>query len=567
MNRKPLKYNKKLIIGFIILLIGACVTQNISGYHKESKINLIKELPSDFPINDDYINAYWKFDECSGNTIEDSSGHNYDGIRHGATWTNDGYSGCALIFDGVNDYVELSSHSKQIGINKTDDFIISFYFNSSSIDSGIIYSSTGYKEIPEFRIELLDSGSLLFKVWTTMCGISLNASENLNDGMWHYVEIIFNGITTDPTVMIYIDSDLKATLTEWLCGISSTDFLATTIGKRASDETGCFEGKIDEFKFIKYAGGNKQIPPEIEGPWHGHPGYEYEFTFVVHDPEEDQVWIKVDWDDGEITDWLGPYESGEIVNLTYIYYDEIEYCITAKSKDFWDDSHWSEDFCVKIGNQPPEKPTIAGQLYGDPDQELTYRFKSYDFEGQDIYYIIDWDDGEITTTEYGPSNTSIKVSHSWDEKNDYNITAQAVDIKGKVSDTSNPLWIRIGDEPPRKPDIDGPISGPAGEKMAFKFTANDPENDLVSFNIKWGDGEEILETVWYGSGIQATIHHIWNDTGTYTVQARAKDQFGYNSTWESYNINIPRNRASYINLFELLFERFPMLERLLILLK
>ena len=568
MFKKPIEFNKTLVIGIIVLFIGTCITENISGYSVNYNNKIQKELPSGYPLNDDYINAYWKFDECSGNSIGDSSDHNYDGTRYGATWINDGISGCALVFDGIDDYVDFSSHAPVLGVNKTDDFNISFYFNTSSNSPGIIYSSTGYKNIPEFKIEILNNGSLLFRIWTALCGLSLNAGEDLNDGLWHYVEIIFNGITTDPTVEIYIDYELKATITDWLCEIESTDFLATAIGKRASEDTGFFEGKLDEFKFIKYEGGNKQVPPIIIGPWHGHPGYEYEFTFVVYDPEGDDVWIKIDWGDAEITDWLGPYESGETVTLTHIYNEEGKYCIRAKSKDFWHESHWSECFEVRIGNQPPEPPTITGdRLYGDPDQELTFRFKSYDFEGQDIYYIVDWDDGETTTTDYGPSNTSIKLSHSWDEKNDYYITARAVDIKGKISDVSNPLGIRIGDKSPSRPDIDGPISGPAGEEIIFYFTAIDPENDKVCFNIKWGDGEEIKETGWYASGVSVPIPHTWNNTGTYVIQARAKDQFGYNSTWQSFEIEIPRNRHFNLNFLEFLYKRYPIFERLLNILK
>ena len=564
MHKKPINFNKTLIIGIIILFILAGVTQNISGFSKESIIKLHKELPSSLPLNDDYVNAYWKFDECSGSTIGDSSGHDYDGTKYGATWITDGFSGCALEFDGVNDYVNFSTHASALGVNKTDDFNISFYFNTSSNSPGIIYSSTGYKNIPEFKIELLNNGSLLFRIWTALCGISLNASEDLNDGLWHYVVILFNGITTDPTVEIYIDYKLEATLTDWLCEIENSDFLETAMGKRASDDTGFFEGKIDEFKFIKYEGGNKQVPPIIYGPTHGNPGEELEFIFEIYDPEGDEVWIKVDWGDREITDWLGPYESGDMVTLYHTYYEEDIYCLRAKSKDFWHESYWSTCRWIYIGNQPPEPPTITGnRLYGEPDQELTFRFKSYDFEEQDVYYIIDWDDGKTTETDYVPSNTTIKVSHSWAEKNDYNITARALDIEGKISDVSKPLWIRIGDKPPRKPDIDGPITGSAGDVITFVFTTVDPENDKVSYNIKWGDGEEIKETVWYASGISIHIPHMWNNTGTYIIEARAKDQFGYNSTWESYEISIPRNRYSKLFFFEFLYERFPIVERLL----
>jgi hypothetical protein len=564
---KSVKLSKMLIIVVIMIFIGTSITPIISGYEKNPNTHIIGNFKNN-PFNDDFINAYWKFNECSGNTVGDSSGHNYDGTRNGATWITDGYSGCALEFDGMNDFVNLTDHSDKLGINKTDDFNISFYFNTSSSNPGIIYSSTGYKNIPEFKIELLNNGSLLFRIWTALCGISLTTSENLNNGSWHKVNIIFNGITTDPTVDIYIDDKLDATITEWLCDISSIDFLRTTIGKRASDDTGFFDGIVDEFKFIKYDGGNKQVPPEFySGPTHGHPNVEYEFSFVVNDPEGDDVWIKIDWGDGNITDWMGPYESGETITVTHTYTEEGVYCIKAKSKDFWDESWWSDCFEIRIGNVPPEEPIISGPRYGDPDQDLTYTFISNDYEGQDIYYIVNWSDGETTVTDYVPSNTTIELTHSWEIKDDYNITARAVDIKDKEGDFSDPYWIRIGDEPPRKPDIDGPINGPAGEEIDIMFSADDPENDKVRFNILWGDGEEINKTEWYNSGQQATIAHIWEKTGAYKIEARAQDMFGFWGKWQSFVIEIPRNRVTNNNIFELLFERFPILENLLNLFK
>ncbi|UCF49565.1 MAG: hypothetical protein JSU91_07390 [Thermoplasmatales archaeon] len=553
-----ISYKKFLIFGIIVLFIGAAVAPNISGYDNKTSINSLKEAPSNFPLNDDFINAFWQFDECSGDVVEDSSTHNYDGTRYGATWITGGYSGCALDFDGVNDYVDLTSHVKKIAVNKTDDYIISFAFKSTLNSPGAILSMTGYKNVPEFRIELEPNGSLLFKIWTGLCGMVLYSEEDHNDGQWHEVEIFFSGITTDPTMWIYIDNNLDGELTDWLCDIENGDFTAATIGKRASEDTVFFDGTIDEFKFIKYAEGNEQEPPEIGGPDHGDPDVEYDFSFTTYDPEEDEVEIKIDWGDGDITNWLGPHDSGEEAIYSHTYDTEGLYVIKAKSQDFWDDSRWSNPgYEIRIGNQPPYPPTIDGPKYGDPDQVLTYFFKTADYEEQDLYYIVDWGDGTTTETDYVQSNTTVQLSHSWDAKDDYNITAQAVDIHGKPSLESEGYHIRIGDEPPVKPDIDGPINGPAGVEIYFDFTGDDPEYDKVSFNIKWGDGNEIPETEYYNSGESVTISHVWQNTGTYIVQARAKDIFDYWSDWGSYEIKIPRTKVYNYNIIELLFERFP----------
>ena len=117
---------RSLVCGILLLFIGLSVTSSISG---DIGNKLPEKTPTYHPLNN-YVNAYWKFDEGSGNTLEDSSGNDHDGTIYGATWVT-GYSGYALDFDGVNDYVKLDEHAEELGFNKTDDFIYSFRFKST----------------------------------------------------------------------------------------------------------------------------------------------------------------------------------------------------------------------------------------------------------------------------------------------------------------------------------------------------------------------------------------------------------------------------------------------------
>ena len=255
---KNSSYKKSLVLGIFILLIGIGIIPGISGYAGKTSIQSTIEVPTSFPLNNDYVNGYWKFDECSGSTAYDSSGHNYDGTIIGATWTG-GCSGCGLDFDGVNDYVNLDSHSVELGFNKTDDLIFSFCFKSTSTDSGMIYCTAGYQHIPEARIELLSNGTLLVKIWTQVCGINVSSENSFNDGSWHNVEVYFNGITANPTVDLFVDGDPEGSLTTWLCDIENDDFSRAKIGRRGYENEGYFDGKIDELKIIKYPGGNEQV--------------------------------------------------------------------------------------------------------------------------------------------------------------------------------------------------------------------------------------------------------------------------------------------------------------------
>lgn len=553
---------RSLVYGTILLLIGLGVTSSISGYIGKMGDTSTEETPNNFPLNnDDYINAYWIFDTGSGNIAYDSSGHDYDGTIYGATWTTHtpSGSGYALDFDGANDYVDLDAHAEGLGFNKTDDLIFSFYFKSTANDKGMIYSaSTGYGSNPEFHIHL-DDGYLAFHLEVTNCGFELYTNNTYNNNEWHYVEIIYNGISCEPTVEIYVDGDLDVKITHWVCPFENDEFTRTKIGRRSHNSSNYFDGILDEIKIIKFPGGNKQESPEISGPTKGEPGIGYNYTFVTNDPEEDNIWLYIDWGDGEVEDWIGPYESGEEVVVGHTWEESGIYTIKAKSKDIWDDSSW-ECYMVELGNIPPENPRINGPKYGDIGELLEYTFNTTDHEGMDIFYWIDWGDG-TNTGWLGPyeSGEAITLNHSWDSGGDYEIMAKAKDIAEDESEWSS-LTVRIGNQAPEAPDITGETQGVAGEEYEYTFSSTDPEGDYVYYYIDWGDDSPPVE--WIGahpSGVPIPVNHTFTSKGMYNISAKAKDIYDTEGDWGYLEVEMPKNKPFNFNsnLLSWLLERFP----------
>ena len=109
---------------------------------------------------------------------------------------------------------------------------------------------------------------------------------------------------------------------------------------------------------------------------------------------------------------------------------------------------------------------------------------------------------------------------------------------------------------PDAPAIDGPDKGSAATNITFEFSTSDGETDGVSYMIDWGDGT-IEETGIYPITDTASIIHLWEEKGTYTITAKAIDFYGFESDNTTFSIKIPRNRATYTNILELLFEKFP----------
>ncbi len=95
----------------------------------------------------------------------------------------------------------------------------------------------------------------------------------------------------------------------------------------------------------------------------------------------------------------------------------------------------SEDRAIVIVNLPPDKPKISGPSPGKAGNALTYSFVTTDLNDDDVYYFIDWDDGNVEEW-IGPSASgeTIKYTYVWAAQGTYIVKAKAKDIYGGESD-------------------------------------------------------------------------------------------------------------------------------------
>jgi len=74
-------------------------------------------------------------------------------------------------------------------------------------------------------------------------------------------------------------------------------------------------------------------PPNMTGPHAGAPGFELTFIVNATDPDGDQVYLKLDWGDGNMTDWLGPVNSSENIITHHGWAENGNYIIRVQVKD------------------------------------------------------------------------------------------------------------------------------------------------------------------------------------------------------------------------------------------
>ena len=128
--------------------------------------------------------------------------------------------------------------------------------------------------------------------------------------------------------------------------------------------------------------------------------------------------------------------------------------------------------------------------------------------------------------------------------NNFLIGAKSDSDNGAHSGSAYVYMKDTEEQNPAKPSIDGPSSGKAGTSYDYTFRSTDPNDDNVYYYIEWGDGqlEEWLGP--YNSGEEVTIAHIWDNKGSYTIRAKAKDTQDFESQWGTLEVSMPKNQIS-----------------------
>jgi len=96
-------------------------------------------------------------------------------------------------------------------------------------------------------------------------------------------------------------------------------------------------------------------------------------------------------------------------------------------------------------SQAPAKPEdLDGPTSGKINEEHTYTASTTDPDGDQLYYLFDWGNGEFSGW-VGPydSGDTAEASYSWSEQGDYEIRVKAKDDHGVQSEWSDPLPVTM----------------------------------------------------------------------------------------------------------------------------
>ena len=128
---------------------------------------------------------------------------------------------------------------------------------------------------------------------------------------------------------------------------------------------------------------NAPEAPIINGPTNIEPNKEYTYEFSAVDPQGDDVYIYIKWTkDNYGSGWLGPYASGEVIEVSHTWTEEENFVLRARARDENKNTSIYTSFFVSMprnrANNMPFYNFLAEYLHLFPIlQRIMQRFIQY----------------------------------------------------------------------------------------------------------------------------------------------------------------------------------------------
>jgi hypothetical protein len=367
------KYIK--LVGVLFVLISFVLTGSIGQMlSNETSGSEVKDYFESENINSSLI-AHWKFDETNGDVAYDSANGYHGIVNGGATWVS-GQIENALLFDGIEDYVDLPQNAiTDIGSLSQGTIVLWFKY-SYNLDqqeiSPLFYIGIDNENDPDnmFIIEIghrNPSNTRLYVTWIKNNQVPILCFDSrflLNENQWYHFAVVVGpegntGYLNGVELVNRRYNFGKPSDQIFLADIPMKEMFSIGYGK-TSDVIGqhfyYYKGLIDDIRIYDqplsaseiydlYDNNVAPFPPSISGQLYGKVGVEYEYSFSTEDLDGDDIaeYI-VNWGDDTGDETLsGPFPSGDEATASHTWDSEGVFTIKAKAKDIWGaESEWAE---------------------------------------------------------------------------------------------------------------------------------------------------------------------------------------------------------------------------------
>lgn len=230
--------------------------------------------------------AWWKIDECSGNSITDSVGPNTGTLTIGGAgsqttigacnttgaWANGqfGKSGASMNFDGTDDYISIPPGSQgPPDFNFNVNFSISLWFKTTAsaaataplIEKWAGGNATPYSYAVRMNNNSIADGKIFVGRSDGTHNPGISSTTALNNNAWHHV--VFT--KTGSTLTLYIDGLSNNTTTDTTT-TTTTNSSSLYFATRALLAGKWYPGQIDDIRIYNYGLNLSQVQYLFNNP-------------------------------------------------------------------------------------------------------------------------------------------------------------------------------------------------------------------------------------------------------------------------------------------------------------
>lgn len=208
--------------------------------------------------------AYWKLDEAQGQTPQDTTTYDNDGVLGGSTssstddptWKPEAecVSGSCLSFDG-GDYVDVGALTPA---NPITAITLSAWFKTGADCTDQYECSIISSWLAGTRLNIEPTTNKLRAMVYTSQFYETTSAVAVNDNQWHHAALVYGSAT----VSLYLDGKLVSSLS---APGTLTNAGGYSIGKPGAYSGSYFNGFIDEVKVYPYARSAAQIRSDVFG--------------------------------------------------------------------------------------------------------------------------------------------------------------------------------------------------------------------------------------------------------------------------------------------------------------
>ena len=151
--------------------------------------------------------GYWRLGEGAGGTAVDATGLNdgsYNGVTLGQTGAISADGDTALLFDGIDDYMELAHDPAYL----LDDGTVQFWFNTADVTQRAdLFSKDALGNVTggHLSIYLDGSGNIETRLQSASADYFVNSTSPLTNNQWHHVAFSFGA----DGMQLYVDGQLQ----------------------------------------------------------------------------------------------------------------------------------------------------------------------------------------------------------------------------------------------------------------------------------------------------------------------------------------------------------------------